>query len=56
MSGIGWITEIKIKNMLDIIIQENEGMPDRHLLHKILANQHLIISKIAIFMATIEEV
>lgn len=36
--------------MLNIIIQENADKTDRDLLHKILANQYFIISKIAIFM------
>lgn len=31
--------------MLDIIIKENLGKPDRDLLHQILANQHFIISQ-----------
>lgn len=34
--------------MLDIIIKENLGKPDRDLLHQILANQHYIISKFSI--------
>lgn len=32
--------------MLDIIIQENLGKPDRDLLHQILANQFLILKQI----------
>lgn len=36
--------------MFDFIIKENEGKPDRHLLHQILANQHFIISKLSIIM------
>jgi hypothetical protein len=34
--------------MLDIIIKEHQGHSDRDLLHKILANQYYIISKLSI--------
>lgn len=41
--------------MLDIIIKENLDWSDRDILHKILVNQHFIISKIAIFMSDFED-
>lgn len=41
--------------MLDIIIRENEDKTDRHLLYKILENQHFIISQNSKIMSAAED-
>lgn len=41
--------------MEDIIAQEEKYSTDRQLLHKILGYQHLLISKIAIFMSAFDD-